>query len=130
MTMKTIYCFGSDIIEGDAIAFDAADSISDSIEGIRFVKIKDPTELYGMKLDDIIIMDAVKGIYFVNVFEDLSKLKSNNPVSAHDFDLSMFLQLMQTMGNIKQVKIIGLPYGKPLAEIKDDIVATIKREIK
>ncbi len=128
--MKTIYCFGSDIIEGDAIAFDAADEIGDSIEGVTFVKIKDPTELYGMRLDDIIIMDAVKGIYFVNVFDDLSELKQNKTVTAHDFDLSMFLQLMQQMGNIKKVKIIGLPYGKPLAEIKDDIINTIKRKVE
>lgn len=125
--MRTIYCFGSDIVEGDAIAFDAADALGDSVEGFKFVKIKDPTELYGMKIDDMILMDAVKGIYFVKIFDDLSALKKNNPVSAHDFDLSMFLQLMQQMGNIKKIKIVGLPMGKEFSEIKDDLIYELKK---
>ncbi len=125
--MRKIYCFGSDIMEGDRVAFDAADELS--IEGIEFIKIKDPYDLYEIKEDEFLIMDAVNGIFFVKVFDDLSAIKSNNPISLHDFDLSTFLALLVQMGRIKNIRIIGLPLGKPLSEIKDDLISTIRKEV-
>jgi Ni,Fe-hydrogenase maturation factor len=41
----------------------------------------------------------------------LEDIKMNKCCSLHDFDLAMSLKLMEKMGKLKKIRIIGIPFG-------------------
>lgn len=99
---RKIFVFGNEFISEDSFAVEIAKSL-----GVVFVHCRSPDELLGES--DIVILDVVKGISDVVEITDVSKLKVNKLVSAHDFDLGYYLNLMKEMGQLKRVVIIGVP---------------------
>lgn len=115
--MKTILCFGNPHIKGDSITTELADELN--IPNFEFIKCMYPDELYNYKnIDEIYIMDVVKGISEVRLITDLDKIKQTSSVTPHDFDLSFVLKLMEATGQLKSLKIIGIPLGVDKQEIK------------
>jgi hypothetical protein len=116
MDIRTVYCIGNPHIPEDRLALDLADQMT--IDGVQFIKVLSPEELFSEHPTALTIMDCAKGISKVTVFTDLSKLKSGHLLSLHDFDLSMVLQLMEGMGTLPKLTIIALPMGKSVDEVE------------
>lgn len=122
--MKTVYCIGNPALPGDRLALELADEFR--LDGFEFVKVRSPEELFEKESGELIIMDTAKGIDEVTIFSDLSKLKSANMISLHDFDLSYFLQLMEKMGTLPKLTIIALPMGKGKEEIRPALTEVLR----
>ncbi|NQV08493.1 hypothetical protein HQ529_01425 [Candidatus Woesearchaeota archaeon] len=100
-----ILVFGNPELENDSLAM----QIADEIDGFEFIKCNNPDDILLYSDEDFYIMDVVKGIKDVTIIDDLSVLKHSNFVSLHDFDLGYFLKLLEKLGRLKKIKIIGLP---------------------
>ena len=55
------------------------------------------------------ILDVVEGINEIKIFDNLKILNPHRMFSLHDFDLTFFLGLMERLGKVDNVKIIGIP---------------------
>lgn len=120
LVMKTVLCFGNPHLEEDSITTQLADELN--VTNFEFIKCMYPDELYNYKnVDEIYIMDVVKGISEVKIITDLNKIKQTSSVSPHDFDLSFVLKLMEATGQLKALKIIGIPLGIKKQEIKAQV---------
>lgn len=106
--MKKIYVFGNEFFEGDEVAKELAKLIKNP--KFEFIFAESPNEILNAN-GELIILDVVKGITEVKLLENIDELVLENSVTCHDLDLGFYLKLMQTTGQITQVKIIGLPYG-------------------
>ncbi len=121
--MRKIYCFGNEFVDGDSLAKKLADRLS--VEGFEFIKCDSPDILMDNK--DILIMDVVRGINRPIMIEDINQLKDKKIVSLHDFDLSFFLQLLQQIGQLGKIKIIGIPPEGDEEEIIKEVKNILRR---
>jgi Ni,Fe-hydrogenase maturation factor len=118
--MKTILCFGNPYIKGDSIAIQLAKELN--IPNYEFIKCTYPDEIYNYKnLDELFIMDVVKGVDKVRLITNLDKIRQTTSVTPHDFDLSFVLKLMEATGQLKSLKIIAIPLGVDKKRIKTQV---------
>jgi len=112
--MKKLYVFGNEYLENDSFAGKVARQLQD----VELVYCRSPDDLLDAE-EDVMILDVVKNITAPIIIDDISKLKVNNIISLHDFDLGYFLNLMRELDMDKNVKIIGVPMNgddKKIAE--------------
>lgn len=105
--MKKIFIFGNIDLPNDSLPLRILPELEEKFPDILFY-IKDPNEEW-QDADDIVIIDTVVGIKGITIFDSLEKFSSAPRVSVHDFDALTNLRLLQKLGKIKTVKIIGLP---------------------
>lgn len=106
---KTILVAGNTIESQDAPAVKIAHLIENSLPGITFIPW-DPTEnLPEGVTGDIVIMDTVIGIQKITIFRSLDNFPLSPRNTVHDFDLPVALGLLQKIGKIKHITIIGIP---------------------
>ena len=75
----------------------------------------------------IIIIDTIKGISKVTIFNDLSQFAaSHRRMTMHDFDLYDELILLQKLKKLPKIAIIGLPWGVSEKDIWNDLTKTIQ----
>ena len=122
MTKMKVYCFGNEFLKEDSLAKGLADEIQ--IDGIEFVKCNSPDDVLD-ETDEIVILDAVEGINKIIIINDLNQLKTDKLMSLHNFDLSFFLKLMEKIGKIKKIKIIGIPMKGDKEKIKQQVIRMI-----
>jgi Ni,Fe-hydrogenase maturation factor len=104
--MTKVYCFGNEHIQNDKLAKEVAGKLN--VPGIEFVMCDSVDEIFDAK-GTIYIMDVVKGLKEPTIIKGTDHFKLCPKISCHDFDLSYFLKLLQKMGKINDVVIIGLP---------------------
>ncbi len=124
--MITVLCFGNEAIKEDMLAKEIADELE--IDGIKFVKCSSVDDLLSYS-GNVYIMDVAKGLKEVTLIEDIRKLESNKLISLHDFDLGFFLKLMNEIGKIKNVKIIGIPMESNKEDAKKGVMKILKKAI-
>jgi len=118
--MKKILCFGNPHLGDDSLAVELAKELK--IPGFEFVVCQYADDLLNfIDANEILIMDVVKGIDEVKVFEDIEALKDTRSLSLHDVDVGFLLKLMSETKAIKGVKIIGLPQKGETDEIKQQV---------
>jgi len=110
--VKKIYVFGNEYLEEDKLSCE----VSRHLEGYKTIHCRSPDELLEAEEDEILILDVVKNIKEPIVIKDINKIKTNNMLSLHDFDVGYFLKLIREMGMNKKIKIIGIP---PQGNIKE-----------
>jgi len=126
--MLYLLVFGNPYLKEDNLAILVADSIlKDRIKDIEIVKCISPDEVMNYTGKDFVILDVVSGIKDVMIIDDIDKLKSDSPVSMHDFDLGFFLKLMKETDHLKSVKIIGIPQKGNMKEIKEKVLVLLKK---
>lgn len=112
--MQKIFCFGNEYIRGDETAKLLAQKIKHP--KFEFILIDNPLEILNPNIkhpsSTLYILDVVKGLSKVSIINDIEALELNQSLSCHDLDLGFYLKLMQETGQVKSVKIIGLPYGE------------------
>lgn len=109
MDKKTIYILGNILLDTDNMPMKIVPLLKKKFPEILFM-LFDPTEEFqetGEK--NLIFIDTVVGIQKPESFNGLTEWKRSPRVSVHDFDLPIQLGLMQKIGKIKSITIIGVP---------------------
>ena len=141
-----IFVFGNPDLAGDNMALRILPKLQKKFPLIQFIH-KDPLENWtlgngepsGRRLNDrqicdqkpekekIIIIDAVKGISKVTVFDGLENFTAaHKRMTMHDFDLYDELALLQKLKKLPKVAIIGIPWGESEKDIWNDLLKTIQ----
>ncbi len=89
---------------------------------IQIIRTMQPEDL--LDEEKPVILDVVKGIEKVRLITP-SQLKQKKPFAAHDFDLQSFIQLAMRLGDLKGVRIIGIPMGYPLEKAVSEVKALL-----
>ena len=71
-------------------------------------QIKDPNEEWDTS-QELTIIDTVKGISQVQVFSSLSSFAPSPTITLHNFDALAQLKLLEKLGKLPKIKIIGIP---------------------
>jgi len=120
-----ILVFGNPYIEFDALAVEIAKEIK--IKNAKFIICSSPEQIMEEKFD--YIMDVVEGIDEIKVFDNLKMLNPHRMFSLHDFDVTFFLGLMQKLGKIEKVKIIGIPIGFDKKQAKKEVEFLLNKKV-
>lgn len=118
-----IYYLGNQSLEQDSLPFKIIDSLKEKLPNINFIEF-DPTENFPEQ-SQFVFLDTVLGIKKVTIITDINRLKTPKRVSLHDFDLSFNLKLLQKLGKITNVKIIGIPQSYSVEQAKQEVLKTI-----
>lgn len=103
----TIYVFGNEDLPQDALPLKILPELKKLFPEIDFV-VKDPNEEWD-NIENITIIDTVIGIKDVTVFGSLKNFSRSPRFSLHDFDAYTNLLMLEKLGKIKTIKIIGVP---------------------
>lgn len=102
-----IFVFGNPDLDFDSLPLRLLPELKKRFPEIKFV-IKDPNEEWDTP-PELTIIDTIQGIKRVTIFNDLAEFQSAPRISMHDFDALANLRLLQKIGRIKKIKIIGIP---------------------
>jgi len=124
MEYMTIYVFGNPDLPADSLSLQIVPGLKKLFPQLQF-EIKDPNEEWDLP-EALTVIDTVKGIEKVSVFNDLTKFAATQHLTLHDFDaLANFLYL-QKLGKLREIKIIGIPPEMCL----DEALASVAAELK
>ena len=123
---KPVLVVGNEMDSSDAIPLNIIKEWTETFP--RFVFIPwDPTEeLPEECTSDIVLIDSVKGIRNVRIFNSLDEFYLSPRNTVHDFDLPVALKLLQKLHKIDTVKIIGIPYGENTEELKNQVLSILQ----
>ncbi|MBU0472485.1 MAG: hypothetical protein KKF89_04510 [Nanoarchaeota archaeon] len=118
-----ILVFGNPYLEYDSLAVKVAKELGKEDE---FIICTSPEQIMDNKFD--YIMDVVEGIDDIKIFDNLKMLNPHKMFSLHDFDVTFFLSLMERLGKVDRVKIIGIPINynkkKAIEKVKEFLEST------
>ena len=109
-----IYVLGNILLEEDNLPLKLLPKLKSKFPKINFIEL-DPTEEFPEQ-DFLILIDTIKGLKGVKIFEEIDKIKLSPNYSVHDFDLGFQLKLMKKLGTLKKVLIIGVGQKVPEEE--------------
>ena len=94
----------------------------------EFVEGLDEIPVEEKQLDELLLMDAVKGIVGVKIFmaKDLGIFTKSSRVSTHDVDLGMDLLLWRKLGKFKELRLRIIAIAN---EMEEEFAAGRVREI-
>ena len=121
--MKTIVlCFGNEFVEMDRLPIILYRELRNKIPNVDFVLCESLNEILDyLNYERVFILDTVKGIKDVSIIDDIEILKERKIYTLHDFDLSLYLKLINRIKKIKNLKIIGIPVGYDKGDAKEKI---------
>jgi Ni,Fe-hydrogenase maturation factor len=125
---KTIYIFGNPLLDFDNLPLKLAPKLRKIFPEIDFV-IADPNENLNPIDKELAIIDTIEGIEKVVLVEDIEKIQDQKLYSLHDFDLAFNLKLLQKIGKLEKIKIIGVPMKRSGEKILLEIARQIKKEL-
>lgn len=111
-----IYVFGNPILKKDSLPARLLPKLRKELPEVTFIHAE-PTENWwqpastqrGEGEKELVIMDTVQGIEKVTVFNSLNEFEKTSRITPHDYDVYVDLKLMQKVGKIKKITIIGIP---------------------
>lgn len=114
--MMVVYVFGNEDVGEDKAAFEVAEKLGEDFPEIKFQKVNPNEDLPFVDQEQVLILDVVWGLGRVEVIteKELDRLNMLGRVTAHDYDLGFQLKYLTKLGKLKEVRIIGLPMGKPI----------------
>lgn len=123
--MKTVLLvFGNEYLKEDNLAIEISKELKLNIDIERCYSVDNIFNYYNY--ERIFVLDVVKNIDKVTLIKNIDKIKEHKLFSLHDFDLGFFLKLMKELGNLKEIKIIGIPQKGNKELIKNDVLNIIK----
>ncbi len=120
--MQTIHVFGNEYLENDNFAHKVAQHLK---KKFKILTCYSPETLLDSREKEIIILDVVKNTKKPIIIGNISKLKTSKIISLHDFDLGFFLNLMDSMGIKRKIKIIGIPAKGNIQETTRKVIGLI-----
>jgi len=122
---KIIYIFGNPMLDFDNLPLKLVLQLKKIFPEIDFM-IADPNENLKPVNRKLIIIDSVEGIEKVTLIENLDQLKIEKKYSLHDLDLAFNLKLLQKIGKLEKVKILGVPMKGDEKEILEQLEKWIR----
>jgi len=121
--MKTVVlCFGNEFVEMDKLPIILYRELKGKIPNVNFILCDSLNEILDyVNYERVFILDTVIGIKDVSIIDDLELLKERKIYTLHDFDLSLYLKLVNKIKKIKNLKIIGIPMSYDKEEAKEKI---------
>lgn len=123
---KTVYILGNPLIVQDRLPLKIIPALKKALPHFDFIYL-DPTEEFATTKQDLIIIDTVIGIEKVTCFNDLNQWSISPRNTVHDFDLPVSLGLLQKLGKLKKVTIIGVPGKGPKSKVVEEIVELMSK---
>ena len=116
-----LFVFGNELVKEDSLARHVARELR--ITGIELVPCDSVEEMlrYGKSP---VILYVVKGLKEVRVLS-IDELQEFQSLSSHDIDLGYELKLLKEMGQIGDVRVLGIPQSGKKEEIKKRVAAII-----
>ena len=118
---KNIYVLGNPLVDKDKIPLRLLPKLRELCPQWLFLPL-DPTEEVSELDEDLILVDTVIGIHKLTVYHDLRHFALSPRVTVHDYDLPINLGLMQKLGKIKNVTVIGIPNSGNMNEILMEVI--------
>lgn len=119
-----VYVFGNPDLPDDSLPLKLIPELQKKFPQIQF-ETKDPNEEWDVP-EELVIIDTVQGIRAVTVFDDLAAFAPAPRVTMHDFDAYANLRLLQKLGKLRKIKIIGIPAAAPENEALQEAILAIK----
>jgi Ni,Fe-hydrogenase maturation factor len=129
LTKKTMLVFGNLDVSEDSLAKIVSAKLKEELSEVDFIMCDKPDDILSHLSKDFFILDVVKGLNDVRLITDIDDFSQTKTVTAHDFDLSTFLKILKETGQIKDVKIIGVPQKMGLEEAKNKIKMILENDI-
>lgn len=121
----TVYVFGNPDVPEDALPIRLVPELRKSCPNITF-EVKDPNEEWDVP-ERLVVIDTIIGSDGIRVFEDLDGFERSPRVSMHDFDALTQLRLLQKLGKVKTVTVIGVPSAMDEAEALRSVITELLR---
>lgn len=123
--MKTVFVFGNPDVPQDSLPVRLLPALRKKFPAIDF-QVKDPNEEWEISENEVLtIIDSAEGIREVTVFDSLERFVAAPRLTMHDFDALANLRLLQKLGKIKKIKVIGIPPAMPEQEALQKISAAL-----
>lgn len=122
---EKIYIFGNPLLPFDSLPLRLAPRLQAAVPEYEFI-IADPNENLKPVNKELIIIDTIEDLDEVVVIDDVDKIKTEKIYSLHDFDLAYNLKLLQKLGELERVKIIGVPMEGDEEKIFEQIQKIVK----
>lgn len=117
---KIVYVLGNPIEKTDSQAFKLIPKLQNKFLHINFIHLDPTEELPLLDNQNLILIDTVMGLKKVTRFDGLNHWKLSPRVTVHDFDLPLSLGILQKLGKLKDLTIIGIPpKGKETQILKE-----------
>lgn len=122
------FVFGNPLVPQDAGPYKILPFLKKQFPQIEFI-IVDPNEDWAEGEKDLNILDTVLGLTTVTLFDSLDRFyEQRRKVSLHDYDLLNELRLLQKLGKITKVRIIGLPPKFTPEKLQNQVARLISQE--
>lgn len=121
--MKQVFVFGNPDLPTDALPPRIAQELGRRFPALRF-EVKDPNEEWDVPRD-LVVVDTVLNIPKITLFDGLEHFERSANVSVHDFDAYANLRLLQKLGRLDRVRVIGIPPNMDPESATDEAAAII-----
>jgi Ni,Fe-hydrogenase maturation factor len=128
MKKKTIHIFGNPLLDFDNLPLKLLPELKKLFPEIIFL-VSDPNENLKPVNKELVIIDMVEGIKKVVLINNFEKIQTSKIYSLHDFDLGFNLKLLQKIGKLEKIKIIGVPMKENKKKILGQLEKIIKSKI-
>lgn len=127
----TVFVLGNEFFEPDALALKVSRRLEKKMRarGVRFKKVSDAAELFKKRARPAVILDVVKGVKKVTVFETPKRYVVGKRVSAHDFDYGFLAKIMSAVGESPRALVIGIPFGCEEEKAAREVEKVIKEKL-
>ena len=105
--MTDVYVFGNPDLAADALPLKLLPALRAAFPDVAF-RVVDPNEEWKIPAH-LVVLDTVVGITAVTVFSDLAAFNRTPRVTLHDFDALANLRLLQKLGKLRRVTVVGVP---------------------
>lgn len=119
----TVFVFGNPDLPEDALPVQLIPDLREEFPHIEFT-VKDPNEEWDVP-EHLVVIDTAVGIDRVQEFHSLEQFHTSPRVSMHDFDALTELRLLQKLGKVQRVTIIGVPPRMNVEEAKKEIAVIL-----
>ncbi len=102
-----VFVFGNPDLPMDSLPLRILPELRKRLPDIDF-QVKDPNEEWDVP-EELTVIDTVVGLKEPRVFDGLDAFSSAPRLTMHDFDAYANLKLLQKIGRLKKIRIIGLP---------------------
>ncbi len=116
-----IYVLGNGFLKEDNLALRVMKSLKGSFE-FNQVNTLEQIEFR----EEFVIVDVVKNLHKVKLFNSLEEFEQVSSITTHDLDVAFFLNLLKDMGNIDKIRIIGVPQKGNISKIKSDVLELLQ----
>jgi len=104
---NVVYVFGNPDLEEDSLPVRLTPLLRARFPEVDF-EVMDPNEEWDVPRE-LVVLDTLVGAKDVAVFNDLESFAASPRFTVHDFDALTNLRLLQKLGRLQKVTVIGIP---------------------